>query len=67
MITAATNIIQHYSTNLFSNVDREAYYAIVSLLIDNSRIPSDVRELSGANCEEFVPAEDLIILDVLKK
>ena len=46
--------------------DREAYYAVLSLLVDRAGVPPDTR-LSAANCEGFVPPEDLLLLEVLQK
>lgn len=46
--------------------DREAYYAVLSLLVDRADIPAGTR-LTAANCEGFVPSEDRLLLDVLQK
>lgn len=50
-------------------LDREAYYAVVSLLIDKTLIPEDLKctRLTASDCEKYIPPKDMIVLEILKE
>ena len=47
--------------------DRKAYFAVGTLLIDQSLIPKDGEKLTVLNFEQYVPADKLAVLEKLKE
>ena len=47
--------------------DRKAYFAVATLLIDQSLIPKDGEKLTILNFEQYVPADKLSVLEKLKE
>ena len=49
----------------FCATDRKAFFAVVSLLIDPSRVPESVR-LTEENFEQYLPHAHKKLVDVMK-
>ena len=50
---------------LFHNVDRKAFFAVVSLLIDPEEVPES-EKLTEDNYEAFLPPQHKKLVDALK-
>lgn len=48
-------------------VDRKAFYAVATLLIDPKSIPLDGEKLTAKNFESFIPEERRAVFEKLKE
>ena len=67
-----TSCIILYLTNYQTStylvlVDRKAFYAVATLLIDPKAIPLDGEKLTAKNFEAFIPEERRAVFEKLKE